>query len=656
MSAASERQNALAPPSTAASPYICLSTQCDGLYHVGALPHSFASISEQSVYTRAAEQLRFVTPPPNLVPSVSERTTSSNAAARCERVGNDVNPLLPHVCMSAQPPQPFPSIECFEAARRAALVQAERRATAHRWSSTAPAMRSGEGAATTSALLSGLVPSGSLLAQRTYRHDYEDHRCNKHMGATAAAPPGVAAEQTVGSLLKDSPQTPLPSSQLIFPSPVLLRAVAQLVLTLQASASTSAARFTLAQYRGVQLLPWRKCLHKAKEPAATSTPRLFPEAVVVSVLPQVVADCVASRVRATPGQITAPPSASVEDENSATLYVLTPSAGPPALMGTRGAKRAREEAQGGVTQEGKAVSAASAAIVAGAVLCERLSTTTEASRAQTAPVRYAVVSADAFEGWTPTIGRSDASPPPTPSTASCVSETFLYEEESAWITDGIFHPLFSLPSTPLAKPAAVADANASTGENSSGGQSTAHVTFLKTSAFLFLSFLVHRSWCAHVHSAVTQAVAAHQLPSKIEQRAGSPGLTFTGTHVTRLPPVQEVRRSPQYEWRSALVYRVYGKKAAERGAALAIGIAAESLLHGPVLWQLTVLVVNRNVQLHWCMHNTSLAASVGADSAATSLPHDAHEDILEGSGTLDDLLQRLKSCQLLHRARDGVHI
>ncbi|CAG9581955.1 conserved hypothetical protein [Leishmania major strain Friedlin] len=591
------------------------------------------------------------------MPGVGERTISSDTAAPCKRVGNDVDPLLPHVCISAQALHPFPSIECFEAARRAALVQAERRVKAHRWSSTAPAMGSGEGAATASALLNGLVPSGSLLAQHTYRHDYEDHRCKEHMDPTAAAPPGDAAEQTVGSLLKDSPRTPPPSPQLIFPSPVLLRTVAQLVLTLQASASTSAARFTLVQYRDVQLLPWRRSLHEAKEPAAPSAPRLFREAVVVSVLPQVVAHCVASRVQATPGQTKSLPSASVEDESSATLYALTPSAGPPALMGTGGAKRAREEAQGGTTRGGKAVSSASAAIVAGAVLCERLSTTTEAARAQTAPVRYAAVSVDAFEGWIHPIGKRDASPLPTPSTASCVSETFLYEEESAWMTDGVFHPLFSLPLTPLAEPAAVAGANASAGESGSSGQRTAHATFLKTSAFLFLSFLVHRSWCAHVHSAVTQAMAAHPLPSKTKQRAGSPGLTFTGTHVTRLPPVQEVRRSPQYEWRSALVYCAHGERAAERaasnalcgiegdegvrGAALAIGIAGESILCGPVLWQLTVLVVNRNAQLQWCMHRTSLATCVEADSAATSLPHDAHKDILEGSGTLDDLLQRL---------------
>ncbi|CAC9537545.1 conserved hypothetical protein [Leishmania infantum JPCM5] len=591
------------------------------------------------------------------MPGVGERTTSSDTAAPCKRVGNDVDPLLPHVCTSAQPLHPFPSIEYFEAARRAALVQAERRAKAHRWSSTEPTMGSGEAAATASVLLNGLVPSGSLLAQRTYRHDYEGHRCKEHMGATAAAPPGDAAEQTVGSLLKDSPKTPPPSPQLIFPSPVLLRAVAQLVLTLQASASTSAARFTLAQYRDVQLLPWRRSLHEAKEPAASSAPRRFHEAVVVSVLPQVVADCVASRARAAPGQTRSSLSASVEDGNSATLYALTPSAGPSALMGTRGAKRAREEAQGETTQEGKAVSAASAAIVPGAVLCERLSTTNEAPRAQTALVRYAAVCADAFERWVPPIGKRDASPPPTPSTASCVPETFLYEEESAWMTDGIFYPLFSLPLKPLAEPAVVAGGNAPAGENNSSGQSTANVTFVKTSAFLFLSFLVHRSWCAHVHSAVTQAMAAHQLPSKIKQRAGSLGLTFTGTHVTRLPPVREVRRSPQYEWRSALVYRVHGEREAERaasnavcriegdegvrGAALAIGIAAESLLCGPVLWQLTVLVVNRNAQLQWCMHRTSLATCVGADSAATSLPHDAHKDILEGSGTLDDLLQRL---------------
>ncbi|GET92213.1 hypothetical protein, conserved [Leishmania tarentolae] len=630
MSAANERQTPLGAPPTA-SPYICLSIQCEGLYRVGAQPHSFASISEQSVYTRAAERMRFVTPPPNLLPSMSGGT-----------IGSDVDPLLPHVCVSETASSPFPSIKRFEAARRAALELEKTQAKSHRWSSAEPAMKLDEGAAAVSALSSELAPSGSLLAQRTYCHDYEDHRRKEHMGATEATPHGDRAEQTVGSSLKGSPQSPSPSLQLIFPSPVLLRAVAQLVLTLQASTSTSAARFTLAQYRGVQLLPWRTSLHK-KESLASSTSPLSPEAVVVSILPQVVADCVSSRAQEASGQFRSHLSASVEDKKNATLYVLTPTSVPPAPMVRRGVKREREEAQQGAKEEGTAWSAHSAAIVAGGVLCERLLTTTEASRTQTAPVHYAAVSADTFEGWVPHIEKTDSSLAPTSSTASCVPETFLYQEESAWITEGIFNPLFSLPWAPPS-------------ENGSGGPSTAQTTFLKTSSFLFLSFLVHRSWCAHVHLAVTQQMTAHRLLSKIEQHAGSPEMTVTEVHVTRLPPVQEVRRSPQYEWRSALVYRIHDKQAVGRTAssamspiegsegvcetAAAIGTTTKSLLHTPVLWWLTVLVVNRNAQLQWFTCNTSLAACAGADSAPT-LWHNAHEDIREGSGTLDDLLQRL---------------
>ncbi|KAG5468201.1 hypothetical protein LSCM1_02177 [Leishmania martiniquensis] len=649
MSAAREQQSASVTPSAAASPYICLSTQCDMLYRVGALPHSFAFISEQSVYTRAAEQLRYATPSPSLLPGVGEYSTRSDAAAPRTR-DDEVSLFHPRVYMSPPSPNPFPPIERVEAAREAAREQAERQAKAHDRCSTAPARGSGSEAKPLSREHGGLVPSGPLLAQRTYHQDY-DHRGRRgHTDTSTAAPHCDAAEQTAGSLIKDSTSTTSPSLQLMFPSPVLLRAVAQLVLAMQAS-STSAARFSLAQYRGVQLLPWRASLHEAQESIAPSTPRLPPEALVLSVLPQVVADRSAARARAASDPCSSPHTLSVPSRDAATLYALTPFAGPHAQLATRGAKRAREETQG-TTQDKGAVEDPSAVVLAGAVLCERLATDAETSAVQRIPVRYAAVTADDFEGWVPCSGEGDSSRPLAPSSASCAAEPFFYEEESTWMTDGVFCPLFSLPLAPPTETALAGDASAPTAEHDSSRQSTTHATFVKTSAFLFLSFAVHRSWCVHVHLAVTQALAAHRLPFKAQRQAGAGELAFTGSHVTCLPPVQEVQRPPQYEWRSALVYRAYAKQASRcaagdalrllegdrgvREAALARGTAAQSLRYGPALWQLTILVVNRRAQLEWGMCNAS-----PAHSAAASLRPSEHEGILEGSGSLDDLLQQL---------------
>ncbi|KAG5493133.1 hypothetical protein GH5_01870 [Leishmania sp. Ghana 2012 LV757] len=632
MSTVKEQQRTAAAPPAATSPFICLSTQCDVLYRVGALPHSFAFISEQSVYTRAVEQLRYATPSPNVLLAAGGRFAGSDAAAPCQGSGDDVN-SLPHVYINSQPPNPFPFIQHFEAVQRAAREQEERRAKAHHRSSTAPVKGSGDEAKNPPTKQEELLSSGPLLAQRTYRHDYEYRGREGHSNTTAAAPHGDAAEQTAGSLFKDSAPVSSPSLQLVFPSPVLLRAVAQLVLTMQASSSTSAARFALAQYRGVQLLPWRASLHEVQELAAPSTPRLSPEAVVVSVLPQVVIDRATTRARATSGQLSSPDSHFVEVKDSATLYALVPLSGPHAQSGTQGVKRAREEAPGAILG-GAAVNATTAAVVAGAVLCERLATTTEASAAQTISVRYAAVTADGFEGWMPRSGEGKSSPSPTPSKGPCVAEPVLYEEESTWMTDGVYRPLFSLPLASPAETSVAGGAKAPASENSSSGQSTTHAAFVKTSAFLFLSFLVHHSWCVHVHSVIAQALAAHRLPSNIGQQIGSAGLAFTVSHVTCLPPVQEVRRSPQYEWRSMLVYRRYDKQTAG-------GTAVPPLRHGPALWQLAILVVNRKAQLQWSMCDASPVADIGADSAAASSRPNEHEGIWDRSGSLDDLLHQL---------------
>ncbi|KAI5686387.1 hypothetical protein MNV84_02958 [Leishmania braziliensis] len=644
-------------PSATGSPYVCLSTQCDTLYRIGSQQHNFAFISEQSVYTRAAEQLRFFTPSPKLLSSVGRPSIGSDRAELCKRAGNDVDPLPPHVYMSAQPPHPFPSIERLEAAQRAALKQEEAQAKVRHRSSTASVMVSGDWAATTSALHDVLVPSGSLLAQRTYRYDYEDRRRKVRIGTTAAAPRRDTLEQTVCSSHKDSLQTSSPLLQLIFPSSVLLRAVAQMVLTLQTSSSTSAARFALAQYRGAELLPWRTRFHEVQEPAAPSTSRLSPEALVVSVLPQVVADRVASRARMSSGQLSSLRYTSRDDMDTTTLYALTPSVDLLTNMGPRGAKREREVTQR-ATQKGTAGNAAEVNVLAGTILCERLATTTEASAAQAVPVCYAAVSADEFEGWASKAGKGNASPRTLLSTAYCAPDTLLYEEESTWMTDGVFHPLFSLPLALPTDSSVVADANTPIMEhNSCSGSHTTHLTFLKTSAFLFLSFLVHRSWCVHVHSAVTQAMAAHQRPSNTEQQTGSSRLVFTGTHVICLPPVHEVRRSTQYEWKSRLIYRAHEMRTAGcattaavrplesneevRGGALVASTATKSLHYRPVVWQLEILAVSRNAQLQWCMCNTTLAACVGAGLAVTPLPHNMDEGILNGSGTLSELLEQL---------------
>ncbi|KAG5468612.1 hypothetical protein CUR178_01446 [Leishmania enriettii] len=632
MSTVKEQQRTAAAPPAATSPFICLSTQCDVLYRVGGLPHSFAFISEQSVYTRAVEQLRYATPSPSVLLAAGERFAGSDAAAPCQGPGEDANSFLPHVYINSQPPNPFPSIQQFEAVQRAAREQEKRRAKAHHRSSTALVKGSGD-EAKTPPTKHELIPSGPLLAQRTYRHDYEHRGCEGHSNTTAAAPHGDAAEQTAGSLFKDSAPFASPSLQLVFPSPVLLRAVAQLVLTMQASSSTSAARFALAQYRGVQLLPWRASLHEVQESAAPSTPRLSPEAVVVSVLPQVVVEQATTRARVTSGQLSSPDSRSVEVKDSATLYALVPLSGPHAQSGTQGVKRAREEAPGAI-QGGAAVNITTAAVVAGAVLCERLATTTEAAAAQTTSVRYAAVTADGFEGWMPRSGEGKSSPSPTPSKGSCVAESVLYEEESMWMTDGVYRPLFSLPLASPAETFVAGGANAPPSENGSSAQSATHAAFVKTSAFLFLSFLVHHSWCVHVHSAIAQALAAHRLPSKIEQQVGSAGPTFTVSHVTCLPPLQEVRRSPQYEWKSMLVYRRYEKQTAG-------GAAVPPLRQGPALWQLAILVVNRKAQLQWSMCNASPVADIGADSAAGSSRTNEHEGIWDRSGSLDDLLHQL---------------
>ncbi|KAG5493896.1 hypothetical protein JKF63_01728 [Porcisia hertigi] len=660
MSASGELKSAPTSFPAAASTYISLSTQCDRLYRVGALPHSFASISEQSVYTRAVEQLRFATPSPDLLLSVGRCATLSDSPVPCERDVDNVDHWLPHVYMSADPPHPFPSIERFEAARRAALEEEEKkRAKAHQQFSAAPKVESGDRAAPTLAPHDGLVPSGPLLAKSTFRHDYEDHRRKAPIGASvaaAAASCGGTTDQPVGSFFKDSSQTPSPSPQLIFPSPVLLRAVVQHVLTLQSSTSNSAARLLLAQYRGVQLIPWHTILDGEPRPATLSTQRLSLEAAVISVLPQVLADRVASCTRTTSGAATTPLSPE-EEKRHTTLYALTPFTGPPSGVGTRGLKRPRETSQS-AQHEGPAVYESSAAISAGAVRCERLLTTSEAFVAQIVQVRYAAVSADKFEGWLPQTRKRDASSQTTSEAAPCVAETLLYEEESAWMTDGVFNPLFSLPRQPPVEVAVATGADASNAEEgSSGRENTAHLTFIKTSAFLYLTFLVHRSWCAHVHSAVAQALAAHRLPSRAEKHTGSLGLVSSGTHVTCLPPAEEARRSPQYEWRSALVYRLHEKRAAgcttsgtsgrlggnEGVCGVGIGnaTAVDSLRHGRDAWQLTILIVNRSAQLQWWMRNSSPATCVREDSVAIKSSCTDPEGLLNGSGTLDDFLQQL---------------
>lgn len=582
------------------SPFISLSTQCDALYGVAAQPHRYAFLSEQSVYSRAAEQLRFWTPSP-----LQARPLPSSAP------GVVASPS-PQICVVAPANPPFPTLHWLEQARKAEAAAA---AAATATSSTAQQRGHTTGPACGTARLQPLVSSGAAMAVDAFRSAFPfllssppRFRTSEREGIAAAEATGHGSTLGVADV-PPPPATPQASATLHFPSPVLLRAVAQMVATMQTSQQSTAARFALAQYRGVSLPVWRHAVEQSPSLATRADALAAQEALVLSVLPQVVADRCATKP-STGAQ------SSQESSAAAVFYSVSPvyTAEFGNTQAGRGTKRGREEGH----SDGSTAPAplAEPRVVPEAVRCARVSgwsLTADDGKAEV-PLHYSAVSPETFSRLYPSSHAS------TPADA----DTTVYDEEAAWLTHAVFSPLFTFPGVPQsAEPA-----EPPTEEH----RRSTHAAFVKTSAFLFLAFLVHHSWCLYIHDAVATALSARR------------GVTIDAVQVTCLPDLAAARRSPQHEWSSVLTYRFLQHKHSSNGGEhdTPSSNTAESALVG----QITVRVVNRSAELTWRSWGRVVGTALGLASAPEdgSLRNGGAGSAAgkrEGTGSLDALIQQL---------------
>ncbi|KPA82179.1 hypothetical protein ABB37_03306 [Leptomonas pyrrhocoris] len=650
--------------SAAASPYVSLSTQCDLLYHIGSQPHSHAFLSEQSVYTRGAEQLRFHTPSPLQQPTVQipahnfpdESSVMINADG-----GQDA---APHLSTVAPPFPPFPSIRWFEEAGKAEeerqqlqLLQRSQ-ASLSLWpvSSTAPSSSSVQ-----TRFSRQLVPSGTGLATSTFQSDYPVNKSSakhRHSGESVADGPVVqepraAVDATVRegkTTTPPLPQASKPSLISFFPSAVVMRAVAQMVLTMQAARQQSAAQFALAHYRGEPLPAWVRAVHRNPSLLTRVESAVLRDALVFSVLPQVVADRLAGSKHPSPLQ-----EAQVLDfplaEEAAVLYNVTPhcSCAPGDGDATAGKKHRRAEP---CAETAGPVGAAAAvqAILPGAMCCTRLSG--PSSTSSSFPLRYSAMTEEAFH----TLHESTrGTAHQAAEVVRSAADTTVYDDESEWLTRGVLRRLFTFPatlSTNLGAPGG--DANAAATLPASSKDATteesrrgAHRAFLKTNAFLFLSFLVHHCWCLTVHETVVKALTAKLAASSSAPEAAH-SVSSVAICVTCLPHLTEVRRSPQHEWRSELTYRLLSlQDTGDNSATQAFStFTREAPSVSTVVWQLTVTVVNRSAALRWhrgghLSGNVHAADVAAARETLTGAFAGRLHDGVEGAGTLEDLRTQL---------------
>lgn len=618
--------HAAATGPTATSPFISLAAQCDLLYCVGSQPHHYAVISEQSVFTRAAEQLRFLTPSP----LTRHRASRSSPADLAD--AHDSPEASPRVCMVASPPPPFPSIRWFELSREAEEMtqqQQKQQTQPQPPQSSLPLSLLSTSSGATVPLRRQLVPSGTGLATCAFQNDYPANKSSLsqeqsgegdmtalrgEQGGIVASSAAAAAEAAVAKL-EGSAEASAAASTIVtfFPSAVLVRAVAQMVLTMQASKQNSAAVFSLARYCGASLPAWVRAAHQDPALAAKAADAAFHlrDTLVFSVAPQVVADHLAAlQVSTTPqaGADAAPSTTAAAAVAAATVfYAVIPNVDTPltSVSATAGKKRQRSEAAEG--------SAVEPLVMPGTVSCSRISGTSPSSSA-CMPISYAAMTPSTFQG----LHQASRSAPHPAAGASPPSpaDSTLYDDEAEWLTHGVLRRLFTLPASPIAGPASTASERAETEESRRG----TYAAFLKTNAFLLLSFLVHYSWCLHIHASVAEALAARLAAQRTAPEAAVNDGSFVAIHIVCLPQLADVRRSPQHAWTSELTYRL--RRAKQRGVSASAKTWA---------WQLTANVLNRNAELQW-----RLFGRLGG-GACDALP----DTTVEGSGTLDDLLKQL---------------
>ncbi|KPI86458.1 hypothetical protein ABL78_4489 [Leptomonas seymouri] len=646
--------------SAAASPFISLSMQCELLYHVGSQPHSHACISEQSVYNRAAEQLRFHLPTPSLqraspIQSHGAQTESSSTSSV---YGNAE--ASPHVYVAPPPLPCFPPIRLFEQTRIAEEQreqQQRRQAPSSSWRTASEGNSSSS--STQARMPRQLVPSGIDLATCTFQSDFMASKAPTTYGVNNI---GYAERhdlqeslEVVDSTLQESvastpapPQGPNSPLAFFFRPAVVARAVAQMVLTLQASKQSSAAHFSLAQYRGIPLPAWVRAVKCDPSLLAKTESPVFRDALVFSVLPQVVADWIADQKGSLKGQEDHARDLS-SSERAAVFYAVTPRIGFSSSSVPMTAGRKHQRAERPAEAEGPFGAAAEPPTVFDVVGCTRLSGPSLSSLQLS--LTYCAVTPEDLQ--TPHPSSCDTAHQSAKALGNAV-DSIHYSDEAEWLTHGVLHRLFTLPTTPSRSASATGGDNAAAvllalpkDVPSKEQRESAHTVFLKTNAFLFLSFLVHHSWCLHVHEAVATALEASLKERNVGQGA-TQKTSFVATCATCLPQLNEVRRSPQHEWISELTYRFYKLKGAgdESAPQTFSTHTGKTPAAREWVWQLTVKVINRSAELHWyhcgrlsgCVQDAP--ASVAGETL-TSPRAGRSATTVEGTGALQELMKQL---------------
>lgn len=626
-----------APP--ASSPFISLSAQCDLLYTIGSQVHPYAVLNDATVQSRGCGKLRFLTPSPFLLATSAAVTTSSIEGVHHsgkQEVGHEYEENeseRPRVLVSSPPASVFPTLAQLEDARRQNDQKSEKREKEsvhqpHRMALHLQRRPDGlHGVSQTQALL----PSGPQIARSNYERDFQWRSLPPTSTAGTMKKREREESEAVGgngavvhTAEKTAALLPSPPVQ-YFPSATVLRHLLHLLLSMHASAKNTAATFTVHRYRRVSL---------------SSSVHLYSERNVRVVGNE---DCLAFDIL---------PRVVSEWQDGSKLQYRHHDGGGFCLLPGRGPLLLSQSSNGS--------SATSNCIYPGRLLCFPVDFTAADSSSfsdlvppgAACDIEYSTLCGPAFREacrWcniTATVAPS-AQPPMQSLTAS------IYWNAKSLLTHGVFGSLFTFPC------AADPQASPSTHQPEGGintaieSRETAAVSsvpvdyhrFLKTNAFIFLSFLVHFVWCRVVMDEVR-----HQIMKK--KTGSNQQCSCRVVQAVCMPDLHCAVRSPQFSWESLLLFASSSPSspshvAVQNGApndhqyqqsplseetveVVALGQWQEMMIksdkNAPSMEYCVVRVVNRAAELRWrfSSNKESLVCSTMGESCRT--------------GTLDALL------------------